>query len=31
MDYTDDFCMTTFSAAQDARMDAMFSTYRYGK
>jgi hypothetical protein len=31
MDYTDDFCMTTFSAAQDARMDAMFSTYRNGK
>ena len=31
MDYTDDFCMTTFSAAQDARMDSMFSAYRYGK
>ena len=31
MDYTDDSCMNTFSAGQDARMDAMFSTYRYGK
>jgi hypothetical protein len=31
MDYTDDFCMTKFSAAQDARMDSMFSAYRYRK
>jgi hypothetical protein len=31
MDYTDDFCMNTFSAGQDARMDAMFTTYRSGK
>jgi len=31
MDYTDDACMNTFSAGQDARMDSMFSTYRYGK
>ncbi|MEJ6000969.1 zinc metalloprotease [Paucibacter soli] len=31
MDYTDDACMNTFTAGQDARMDAAFSTYRYGK
>ena len=31
MDYTDDACMNTFTAAQDARMDAQFSTYRFGK
>ncbi|HEY3443573.1 MAG TPA: zinc metalloprotease [Paludibaculum sp.] len=31
MDYTDDSCMSSFSAGQDARMDSMFSTYRYGK
>ncbi len=31
MDYTDDSCMNTFTAGQDARMDSMFSTYRYGK
>jgi hypothetical protein len=31
MDYTDDSCMDTFSAGQDSRMDAQFSTYRYGK
>ena len=31
MDYTDDSCMNKFSAGQDARMDAMFSTYRLGK
>jgi len=31
MDYTDDACMNTFSAGQDARMDSQFTTYRYGK
>jgi len=31
MDYTDDACMFEFTLGQDARMDAMFSTYRYGK
>ena len=31
MDYTDDACMNTFSAGQDARMDTQFTTYRYGK
>ena len=31
MDYTDDACMDRFTAGQDARMDSMFSTYRYGK
>jgi hypothetical protein len=31
MDYTDDACMTEFSAGQDARMDAQFSTYRLGQ
>ena len=31
MDYTDDHCMTGCSAAQDARMNSMFSAYRYGK
>jgi len=31
MDYTDDSCMFEFTTAQDARMDSMFSTYRYGK
>lgn len=31
MDYTDDACMITFSTAQDARMDSMFTTYRFGK
>ncbi len=30
MDYTDDSCMNTFSAGQDARMDSMFTTYRFG-
>jgi hypothetical protein len=31
MDYTDDSCMEVFSAGQDARMDTMFTTYRFGK
>ncbi len=31
MDYTYDSCMDRFSAGQDARMDAQFSTYRTGK
>ena len=31
MDYTDDACMFELTAQQDARMDLMFSTYRYGK
>lgn len=31
MDYTDDSCMDRFSAGQDTRMDAQFSTYRFGK
>ena len=31
MDYTDDACMFEFSAGQDSRMDAVFSTYRLGK
>jgi hypothetical protein len=31
MDYTDDYCMYEFTVEQDARMDAMFSTYRYKK
>jgi Pregnancy-associated plasma protein-A len=30
MDYTDDSCMFEFTSGQDARMDAMFTTYRFG-
>ena len=31
MDYTDDACMDRFTAGQDARMDAQFTTFRYGR
>jgi hypothetical protein len=31
MDYTDDFCMNTFSAGQSARADSFWSQYRAGK
>ncbi|HWJ08859.1 MAG TPA: zinc metalloprotease [Nocardioides sp.] len=31
MDYSDDACMFEFTQGQDARMDAQFSTYRFGK
>lgn len=31
MDYTDDYCMFQFSSGQDTRMDAQFTTYRFGK
>jgi len=31
MDYTDDACIFEFTAGQDARMDAMFTRYRFGQ
>ena len=31
MDYTDDSCMDRFSAGQDARMDSLFTTYRFNR
>jgi len=31
MDYSDDACMFEFTSGQDARMDSMFTTYRYNK
>lgn len=31
MDYTDDACMDSFSAGQNSRMSAMYSTYRFGQ
>ena len=31
MDYTDDSCMDRFTSGQDSRMDAQFTTYRFGK
>jgi len=31
MDYTDDSCMFEFTSGQDSRMDAQFTTYRFGK
>ena len=31
MDYSDDSCMNHFTAGQDARMDELFTQYRYGK
>ena len=31
MDYTDDACMFKFTSGQDARMDSLYTTYRYNK
>lgn len=31
MDYTDDACMSEFSLLQDARIDSVYSAYRFGK
>jgi hypothetical protein len=31
MDYTDDSCMDHFTQGQDARMDEIFTTYRFGR
>jgi len=31
MNYTDDSCMTTFTAGQDGRIDLMFTNLRFGK
>lgn len=31
MDYVDDACMNQFTSGQDARMDSLYTTYRYGK
>jgi len=31
MDYTDDSCMDHFTAGQDARIDALFTQYRYNQ
>jgi len=31
MDYTDDACMDRFTMGQDSRMDAQFTTYRFGR
>ena len=31
MDYTDDACMNSFTSGQNSRMNAQFTTYRFGK
>jgi hypothetical protein len=31
MDYTDDSCMFKFTSGQDARMDSLYTTYRFNK
>jgi Pregnancy-associated plasma protein-A len=31
MDYTDDACMDEFTPGQDSRMDALFTSYRFGR